>query len=186
MIDKLYGKYFQKSRSFLFPLLGIKRGSSFTPQGTYLSIDGLIGPEEIKLICSYKHDESEEFKHFEEQMLIGNPLFFKKIEMQHSDLYVFSLEIHQADYFNFILGKYSKLSNVLKRAVRSFYGEGSANWNYMETYLFPEKYFNVYATLLKMDVDDLIRVGELCDACDMEKETLKISVEDLAVLKKIE
>ena len=74
MIDKIYGKYFQKSRSFLYPALGIKRGK-ILPSDTYISIKGLIGAEDMKLICLFKDVESESFKQFEDQMLISNPLF---------------------------------------------------------------------------------------------------------------
>ena len=54
MIDKLYSKYFQKSRSFLYPVLGIKKKSSVIPSGTYVSIKDKIGPEDMKLICTFK------------------------------------------------------------------------------------------------------------------------------------
>jgi hypothetical protein len=75
MIDSLYTKYFQKSRSFLFPALGIKRTSNFTPSGTYLSVEGLVSPEDVKLVCSFPDNESEGFKAFEQQMLLSNPLY---------------------------------------------------------------------------------------------------------------
>jgi hypothetical protein len=186
MIDRLYGKYFQKSRSFLYPALGIKRTSNTLPSGTYLSIDGKVGAEEMKLICSFPHNESEGFKSFEEQMLTGNPLFIEKIRVKDYNLYIFDLEIYQADWFNFIVGKYSKLSAHLKRAIKTYYGEKSAEYKYIETYLYPEKYFETYSKLLDVKVDTLINVGELCNPWDLEKETLKIPVEDLESLSKIQ
>lgn len=186
MIDKLYGKYFQKSRSFLYPALGIKRTSNKLPSGTYLSFEGKIGAEEMKLICSFPNDESEGFKVFEEQMLTGNPLFIEKIRIKNSNLYVFDLQIYETDWFNFIGGKYSKLSAHLKRAIKIYYGEKSSEYKYIETYLYPEKYFETYAKLLDVDVDLLMKIGELCDPCDLEKENLKIPVEDFEVLNKIE
>jgi hypothetical protein len=185
MIEKLYGKYFQKSRSFLYPALGIKRTSSNLPSGTYISFEDKINPEDVKLICTFKNDQSESFKSFEEQMLIGNPLFVEKIQIKDYNIYVFDLEIYQTDYFNFILGKYSKLSNVLKKAIKTYYGEQSAEYKFIESYLFPDKYFEVYAKLLDVNVETLMKLGELCDPCDIEKETLKIPVEDLELLKKI-
>ena len=185
MIDKLYGKYFQKSRSFLYPALGIKRTSSTMPSGTYISLTGMIEPEDVKLICSFKNTDSEEFKTFEEQMLLSNPLFVKKIHIKDYILYVFDLEIYKSDYFNFILGKYSKLSSHLKRAIKSYYGEKSAEYKYIETYLYPEKYFETYAKLLDIDVEILKASGELCDPFDLEKETLKIPKEDLEIIDKI-
>jgi len=184
MIESLYTKYFQKSRSFLFPALGIKRTSNFTPAGVYLSIDDSFQPDDVKLICSYKLDNSEGYKKFETQMLISNPLFSHTIITEKYKLYVFDFEIYKADWFNFLLGKYSKLSNVLKRAIKTYYGENSSEYKYIETYLYPEKYFDIYAKMLDVPVSTLKELGELCDPCDLEKETLKITVEDLDMLKK--
>ena len=184
MIDSLYTKYFQKSRSFLFPALGIKRTSNFTPSGTYLSIEGVISPEDMKLVCSFVDDKSEGFKAFEEHMLLTNPLFIEVIPIQGYKLYVFDFQIYKDDWFNFILGKYSKLSNVLKRAIKNYYGDRSSEYKYIETFLFPEKYFSIYAKLLDIDVNILEKTGELCDACDMKRENLKIPVEELELLKK--
>jgi len=185
MIDKLYGKYFQKSRAFLYPALGIKKGSYITPSGTYISISGKVEPEDVKLICTFRDDKSEGFKSFENQMLLTNPLFLNQVQVKDFNLYVFDLEIYQSDYFNFLLGKYSKISSHLKKAIKNYYGENSAEYKFIETYLYPEKYFETYAKLLDVNVNLLKRVGELCDPCDLDKEILKIPAEDLESLTKI-
>jgi hypothetical protein len=143
MIESLYGKYFQKSRSFLYPALGIKRNSNITPTGTYLSLEGKIGPEDMKLIVAFKHDDSEGYKTFEDKMLLTNPLYESKITVKEYNLYIFNFEMYKDDWFNFLLGKYSKLSNVLKRAIKSYYGESSSEFKYMETYINPEKFIGV-------------------------------------------
>ena len=186
MIDRLYDQYFQKSRSFLYPALGIKRTSHFVPSGTYVSIPGKIGPEEMKLICSFKENDSEGFLSFENQMLIGNPLFEEKIKIKGYNLYVFNFEIYKSDWFNFLMGKYSKFSSVLKRAIKTYYGDKSKEYRYIETYLFPDKYFETYAKLLEVDISSLKDIGELCDPWNEEKESLKIPAEDLELLTKIE
>ncbi len=36
VIDTLYRKYFQKSKIFIYPLLGIKQGTKIVPIETYL------------------------------------------------------------------------------------------------------------------------------------------------------
>ena len=41
-----------------------------------------------------------------------------------------------------------------------------------------------YAKLLDVSVSTLKELGELCDPCDLEKETLKIPAEELELLKK--
>jgi hypothetical protein len=183
MIDKLYSKYFQKSKSFLYPALGIKK-SSFGPENTYLSINGLIEPEEMKLICLFKNTDTEKFKKFEEQNILTNPLYVKTINAENKKLYVFDLYIYKDDWMYFMLGRYSKFSSVLKRAIKAYYGETSGEYKYMHSYLNPEDYFTKYAALLEMDVDILKETGELCNPCNRDKETLKISLENLEELEK--
>lgn len=184
MIKSVYSKYFQKSKSFLYPALGIRKNSRFSPSGTYLAIEGYIGAEEAKFICTYEKDDSEDFKLFEENYLLENPLFLEKLEVENYSIYIFDYNIYDKDWFNFIMGKYSKLSSVLKRAIKQYYGINSAEYAYMDTYLHPIEYFEEYATLLDVDIEDLKKTGELCDPCDIEKETLKIPQEYLESLKK--
>ncbi len=186
MIEKLYGKYFQKSRAFLYPILGIKRTSATVPSGTYVCLEGLIPPEDMKLICVYPNTESQAFKSFEDQMLTGNPLFEEKLQVKDDNIYIFNLEGYKIDWFNFILGKYSKLSIQVKKAIKQYYGERSNEYKYIESYLYPDKYFEIYAGLLEVDLTTLESIGELCDPCDLEKETLKIPVEYLELLTKIQ
>jgi hypothetical protein len=184
MIKRIYSKYFQKSRSFLYPALGIKKNDKFKPTGTYISIKGLIEPEDVKFICTFDKQESEAFKYFETKMLLENPLFSEKIIVDDYNIYIFDYEIYLNDWFNFILGKYSKLSNVLKKAIKTFYGETSSEYEYMDSYLNPKEYYEIYSEILNVDVELLKLPGELCDPCNLEKETLKISVENLESLKK--
>jgi hypothetical protein len=167
-------------------MLGIKKGSYIAPSGTYISLKGRVEPEDAKLICTFRDDQSEGFKSFENQMLLTNPLFVEKIQIKDFNLYVFDLEIYQNDYFNFLLGKYSQFSAHLKRAIKNYYGDKSAEYQVIETYLYPDKHFETYAKLLDVDVILLKKTGELCDPCDLEKEVLKIPVEDLESLNKKE
>ena len=183
MIEKLYDKYFQKSKSFLYPALGIKRKGYAAPINTYLSLEGLIGAEECKLICVFKKDSSDRWKEFEKNMIINNSLYEKTIENDENNIYVFNLDIYCNDYFNVIMGKYSRLSNVLKKAIKDFYGEKSSEYSYIQTYLYPEKFYEVYAKLLDVEETTIQKIGELCDPCDLEKETLKLSEENLEIKK---
>lgn len=184
-ISNLYGKYFQKSRSFLYPALNIRRNSDFPPTGTYMSLEGITKIEDCKLICSYKDDESEDFLHFEKKMLIGNQLFIKKMPVKSYNLYLFDYQSYTNDWFNVIMGKYSKLSVILKDAIKEYYGETSNEYKHMKTFLHPDRYYDIYAHLLDVDISLLKEVGELCDPCDIEKETLIIPVEDLEIIQKL-
>ena len=184
MIDNLYNKYFQKSRSFLYPALGIQKNSPFTPSGTYISLPGKYGAEDLKLIVSFRPDNTQEFLDFETQMLTGNPLFEESFKIREYVIYVFDFDVYQNDWFHFLTGKYSKLSAVLKKAIKTYYGDKSSEYQYIDSYLYPEKYYDVYAKLLDVDSKDLKQIGELCDPWDMDKETLKIPVENLETSQK--
>lgn len=174
MIKGIYNKYFQKSKSFLYPALGIGKNSKFKPVGTYISIEGLIAPEDVRFVCTFEKDESESFKNFEVDMLIKNPLFIEKLDFKDCNAYVFDFEIYSNDWFNFIMGKYSKFSPVLKKAIKNFYGANTAQYEYMHSYLYPSEHYEIYSKLLDISVDTLEKIGELCDPCDLEKETLKV------------
>lgn len=185
MIDSLYGKYFQKSRSFLYPAVGIKKSSNYSPTGTYVAIEGIVKPEEMRLACSFKETGTAGFKAFEEQMLLSNPLYASTIHVQDYGIYLFDFSLYDVDWQHFITGKYSKFSTALKKAIRQYYGQNSQEYKYMDSYLFPEKYYSIYAKLLDVDQDTIKEVGELCNVPDLEKETLKLPVEHLENLKKV-
>ena len=89
MIEKLYDKYFQKSKSFLYPALGIKRKGYAAPINTYLSIKGYIGAEDCKLICVFKKDDSERYKEFEKNMILNNSLYESSIKTEDANVYIF-------------------------------------------------------------------------------------------------
>jgi len=181
MITSLYGKYFQKSRSFLFPALGIKKMSLFNPTSVYLSIEGKISVEDRKLICAYKAEDSDIFKTFESDVLTSNPLFEYVIDADEFKLYVFNFDKWANDWKHFLEGKYSKLSRELKLLIKNYYGETSSEYQYIETYLYPEKFMDVYAKLLDVSVKLLKEVGELCDKYNSEKETLSIREKELVL-----
>lgn len=183
MIDKLYKKYFQKSKSFLYPALGIKKRGNPVPIETYLSIEGLIGVEDVKLICCFKNSGSIQFKNFEETMLIGNPLYDYKIDATDYSIYVFNMDIYEDDFFKVIFGKYSQLSTQMKKNIKYYFGESSAEYSYVETYLYPEKYYETYSELLDVNVSILKKIGELCNPTDLEKEKLVIPEEILEKVK---
>ena len=49
----------------------------------------------------------------------------------------------------------------------------------MESYLFPDKFFNMYANLLGTSEKLLREVGELCSKLDLERETLVAEIMNL-------
>lgn len=184
MIKSLYTKYFQKSKSFLYPALGIKKNLKIQPSEIYISIKGIINPEDMRLICSFEKSDSAQFEDFQLNFLIKNPLFLEKIELDKHILYIFDYSSYKIDWFNFILGKYSKFSAPLKKAIKNYYGELSKEYEYIDSYLNPEKYFSEYSNILDVPVEVLKEIGELCDPCDLEKETLVLPKEILQNFEK--
>lgn len=180
MIHSIYKNYFQKSRSFLFPALGIKKGN-FNPTQTFISLDEPpIKPQDRKLVCLFEKTDDPRFEQFEKDMLTGNPLFKEYLVTPSSDvIYIFDYEGYKTDWDNFLLGKYSRLSDGFKTAIKSYYGHNSKEYEYMDTYLYPELYFEKYAELLDVDLPTLLKVGELCDKYDPEKEKLIFSTINL-------
>ena len=71
----MYKEYFQKSKVFLYPLLGIPKGQKFVPVGTYLAWEDEIDFSDMKFMCLYKQRESKAFYKFEDKYLLCNILF---------------------------------------------------------------------------------------------------------------
>lgn len=192
MINSVFSEYFQKSRIFLYPLLGIKRGVSVTPIKTYVSWEGKYAPEDRKLVCLYHLRNDPEYTNFEQSVLFKNELFedFKEVE-GNKGVYIFDFSKHKDDYDNFLFGNYSRLSPATKSRIKAYLGTKFDNRAEMESYLHPERFFTLYAKIL-YDKDDfhkglriLRSVGELCDKPDLTKETLSADVKDLQIITKL-
>lgn len=178
-LTSVYRKYFQKSKVFIYPLLGIKRGLSVVPVETYIAWEGQCKPEDMKLICVYDYREDEEYKKIEKNILLEHNRLsdYKKVKAQV--IITFDFSDLTDDWFHFINGRYSQISIKTKQKILSFFDVHGGNYAYMHSYLIPEKYYENYAELLNVDPKLIIEVGELCNKPDLDKETLKIEVADL-------
>lgn len=185
-INSLYKQYFQKSRVFLYPALDIKKGVSVTPIETYMAWEGHYTLDDAKLCCLYHLRDDEGFINFEKTKLTGNKLFhdFKQVE-DNKGVYVFDFTKQQADWFSICQGQYSKISNDYKRKIRQYIGLTNHNLPYVDSFLYPDRYFPLYAEMIGVDEKILREVGELCDKPDFDQETLKISVKELELNKQI-
>ena len=172
-VKSVYNKYFQKSKVFLYPLLGFKRGIKVVPSETYLAWDPFYIPEDMKLVCLYHPNKSNEYEKYEKESLLKHTRLcdIKEVD-KHNKLFIFDFNDLKDDWEYFIKGKYSKLDPSLKGKIKSFFDINSANYVYMNSYLYPESYFSNYAEVLNVDTDFLESVGELCSKPDIEKETL--------------
>jgi len=185
-IESLYKDYFQKSRIFLYPILEIKRGASFTPIETYVSWEGQYSPKDMKLICLYQLKNDAEFLKFEKDRLLNNKYFyeFKQLE-DDKGAYIFDFSCYSKDWKNIILGKYSRISDPYKKKIENFYGRRDSNFAYIESFLYPEKYYKMYAEVILLVKESLLReVGELCSLMDLEQETLIANIKDLQLSSK--
>ncbi len=186
IIKSLYRDYFQKSRVFLYPLLEIKRGVSVTPIETFISWKDHYKPEDNKFICLYHDRNDEEFIRFCRTKLDNNKFFHRKIPVQDDKIvYVFDYGEHSHNIKQFLNGKYSQFSSSHKRKIKNFYGYSSTNYPYIESFLYPSKYFSIYAEMLNVDIESLKSVGELCSIPDLEKENLDVSILDKKIKKLI-
>jgi hypothetical protein len=172
-MDALYTEYFQKSKIFLYPLLDIRRGSGVTPIQTYFEWEGHYAAEDMKLIAIYPIRDDHEYKLFMKNIILKHPRLveFNKID-DHRQVLIFDFSDLKDDWFKLINGQYSKITMNIKRKLRDHFDKKSSNFAYIESYLFPERYFSMYAALLDVSEDFLKEVGELCSKPDLEKEKL--------------
>ena len=182
-IKSLYRDYFQKSRVFLYPALEIRKGSSVTPIQTYVAWKDVLKPSDVKLVCLYHLRDDMEYKTFEKNKLFGNRLFedFRTCA-DNKGIYIFNFDQYIGDWDNFLKGKYSKISPEMKRRIRDFF-KGNSNYIYVDSFIQPDKYYALYAELLGVRIDVLKETVELCSAPDLDKETVKITMQDLDIKK---
>lgn len=178
-LNGLYKKYFQKSKSFLFPILEIKKDSEYRPSQTYLSWDDRYDHSDCRLIVVYEKGEGIKWKSFLANSIVNNQFFDSYFVVdEFSVAVVFDLSCIKEDFMNVLNGKYSKLSKRLKTQIRKYFGYSSPEWAYMESYLFPSRYIKLYSDLLDVYEENIRVTGELCDLPDLTKETLKLKIQD--------
>jgi len=174
-IESLYRDYVQKSKLFLYPLLDIKRGVSITPINTFLSWEGKYCFTDSKLICHYHIRKDKEFKLFEDVKLLGNPLFYEMYHLEKTGIYIFDLTKYEADFWAVVQGKYSMIHPGTRRKILDYWRTHSKRV-YVESYLYPKKFYPMYSQILNVEIQHLKAAGELCDKPDLEKENLKSGV----------
>lgn len=176
-MDKLYADYFQKSKVFLYPVLGIARKSSIQVKETYISWDEVYTESDKKLILVYDDVKSEAFNAFMHKVLLSSPLYEShKFTIDNQGIFLFDFSILEENWELFLNGKYSQMSKIMKDSIMKYHGK-SAEAEYVKSYLYPQEYFSVYADLLNVPERLLKEVGELCDKYNPELEKLKYSVE---------
>ena len=192
-MKQIYTQYFQKSKVFLYPLLGIKKGIRFVPIETYIKWENsLISSKDI-LVCAYAIEQTtnnteeierkEAFNVFVKEHLEKNELYHSRHNTDNLELIVFDLSYFKKDLQKFREGKYSEFSLITKRIIMEFFGDTGTISEYMESYLYPEKYYEIYSEILNITISILEEVKELCDKPNLEKEDFKKQVLELELFK---
>ena len=170
-IKKLYTKYAQKSKIFLYPILGIKRGGSVTPVETYLEWVDKYTKQDRKLICLYHIRDDNEFKNFEKRVLLAHPKFENFYYTENNQgIYIFDYEPDKDLYDKVLQGKYSQIKKEYKEKILDFFSNNKGSMVYIDSYLNPEKYMADYANLLGVNLELIKSVGQLCELPDEDKE----------------
>jgi hypothetical protein len=174
-IKSIYPNYIQKSRLFLYPLLGIKRGGTVTPKETYMAWDNVYTLDDNKLIVVYHLRDDPEFKKFEETIQ-KNDYFETFFELDDdTGAFVFDFEYHKSNYQKIVNGKYSELSDSFKISIMNFFKNHSKHQSYIKSYLYPRYFYDEYANILRVPTSLLKEVGELCSLPNLSKEKLGVS-----------
>lgn len=171
MITKILPKYIQKSNFFLYPQLGMRRGSKYKPQETYVAVKDTIHPATCALICEYRHYDSKAFQNHLNR-LKENAYYMDYFDTEDYVYVVFNFTTMEKDFMLFLQGSYSKFSEPFKQKVLDFFSQGDLVTEYVESYLYPELYYEEYAKILNISELDLSSAIELCDKPDLKKETL--------------
>jgi len=171
-LTSLYKEYIQKSRIFLYPILKIPRGVSVTPIQTYMEWEGKYKVSDCKLISVYHLRDDPDFKKFESKKLLQNAKFNNFFELEDSKgVYVFDYKDSKDDYLKIVNGKYSQLSDRYKHKILDFFKNHRAHHAYIESYLYPDKYFTMYSDLLNVSLEVIKEVGELCSKPNFNAES---------------
>jgi hypothetical protein len=149
----------------------MKKKNHVAPECTYMSWDGHFTIADRKLVCIYTREKSLKWTNFERDYLITHPMLDYCIPVDDERIvYVFDLNSVMEDYDRIVAGKYSTLSADARKKIADYYGTHTPEWVYIESYLYPKKYFQHYSELLGIDVEILQEVGELCEIYDEIEE----------------
>ena len=104
----IYTDYFQKSKVFLYPLLGIGRKATYVPKQTYICWDNVYSTEDCKLILEYKTKPTVAFKKFASRYLDKHVMYEDYLELsdnkviyiiEHAGLVKLTQQINNGESF---------------------------------------------------------------------------------------
>tara|TARA_R110000737_G_C14508963_1_gene473273 strand:+ start:495 stop:1085 length:591 start_codon:yes stop_codon:yes gene_type:complete len=186
-MKQTYKNYFQKSKVFLYPLLEIPKGIKYIPINTHISFLNSTNAlcnynvEKYKFFCLYHtpHErqdphEYKSWKIFEQFYILDHKLYEDNFYIDDRlSLYMFDFSVMKKDIDNFRNGKYSKFSEYTKKRILDFFGNTGTIAEYIESYLYPKHYYELYSELLNVPIEILKETEELCDLPNEKKENFE-------------
>ena len=107
---------------------------------------------------------------FEKNVLLKHNRLNDYIKLNDTEvLYTFDFSDMETDWMHLINGRYSKMNPTIKRKIRDHFDKNGSNYMYMDSFLFPEKYFNIYSELLGVNEEVLKKYSEHIDILDLEE-----------------
>jgi hypothetical protein len=179
-MDYIKFGYIQKSKAFLYPLVGVPKTAPFAPTNTYMYWDGHDGMDNFELIVYFQHADNDQiFTQFAKQHILSNPKLVGCYKVEDGSVYIFDLIQYAEDVANFILGKYSEMKYKTKEKILQYHGANLVSNKQVKGYtihiaLCPQYYYKDYAERLGYpDTKYLEECVELWDIFDKEKETFE-------------
>lgn len=177
-MPEILKEYFSKSKVFLLPALGLRTNDHLKIMNTFIAWENRYTFQDYRLMLIKEGPRRNSNYLMFEKIYLQTSKFFEEMIFVNSDLvvYIFNLEQLKADWDCFLAAKYSHLSPGLKERIKDHYGSDTNEWEYIEPFLYPNQYFDIYADLLYSPKDhdkglELIKsVGELCNPFDTKKE----------------
>jgi hypothetical protein len=169
---KVLKQYVQKSKVFLFPLVCAKNANDILDIQSFLSRKDVYTVNDYQLTVVIDGSKYPEIhRDLEGKHLFSSPNF-KHNEMRRLGeskyLYVFDLT-DMKEVWNLVLeGKYSQIPDGLKKVILGYY-KNQPTYLYVESWLYPKKFYKDYAEDLIVDIN--ILTDDLCNLPDFDKET---------------
>jgi hypothetical protein len=98
-------------------------------------------------------------------------------------MFIFDFSNLKKDMKSFREGKYSNFSEITKIRILDFFGKIGTITEYVESYLYPEYYYETYADILNIPIETLMEVGELCDRPDLQEEDFQKQMLEIKLFK---
>ena len=170
----VYTRYFQKSKVFLYPLLGIKKGYKHVQKNTYVIWDQFFDKNDYRLMAVYDNDNSVDYKVFVDTVLQPLPASHAKFKISESkDLFLFDMARHKHDFDCFYDGRFSQMTVEAKRRIKNYFGSVGRISKYISSFLDPEEFHDDYAEAFNVSHELIQDVYEVCSKPDIDKETFR-------------